>query len=141
MQLLGGFGRRAAGLVVKHQRAAGRLLTRAGRGNACQQVDLALKVGRIARAAYADKERRLGAYALAYAHACRYIAGEPPLKRRIQAIALLGGKPARTFQRPLTRNVRTLKGATRPPSQRRKLRQAMKRRPQACGRIGVARAQ
>ena len=141
VQLLGGFGRRTAGLVVHHQRAASRLLARAGGGNAPQKVDLTLKVGRIARAAHTDKERRLGAHAFACAHARRYVAGEPPLKRSIQTITLLGGKPARTLQRPLARSIRALKGTTRLPSQGRQLRQAMKRRSQARSSIGVARTQ
>ena len=141
VQRFGRFSSRPAGLVVHYQRRTRRCGKHTRRRNAGKQVDFALKECRGRGASHLQEERHFCARVFARCNACSHIAGEPPLKRRIQAGTLRSRQAARTLKRMLTSRVGTLKRAPRTPCQHRQLRQPVKRCAQIRCSVSIFRGQ
>ncbi len=141
VQRLGRFSSRPAGLIVHYQCRTRRCGKHTRRRNAGKQVDFALKECRGRGASHLQEERHFCAHIFAGCNTCSHIAGEPPLKRRIQAGTLRRRQAARTLKRMLTSRARTLKRAPRMPRQHRQLCQPVKRCAQIRCSISIFRGQ
>ena len=141
VQRFGRFSSRPAGLVVHYQRRTRRCGKHTRRRNVGKQVDFALKERRGRGASHLQEERHFCAHIFAGRNACSHIAGEPPLKRRIQAGMLRRRQAARALKRMLTSRVGTLKHAPRTPCQHRQLRQPVKRCAQIRCSVSIFRGQ